>query len=183
MTTQLEGRIRRLEDRGELSDLVARYGRAVDDRDLAALRELYTRDATFDAVKGPIRGRDAVVDYYLERFATYGPSFHIPHSQTVEFVGDDEATGIVTAHAELAMDGGAFWVALRYHDRYVREDRAWRFRERRVEQLYAMPLRELLDDLGADDRLRWPGTQPSRAHLPDGLETWRAWRARTEVDL
>jgi len=167
VTATLEARVRRLEDRQELSDLVARYGRVVDDRDADALRELYAADAVFDAVAGPITGRDAVVDYYRQRFHAYGPSFHVPHSQTVEFLDDDEATGVVTAHAELAMPEGTFWVALRYQDRYVRGEGRWRFRERRVQQLYAMPLRELLDDLGAPDRLRWPGRPTAPADLPE----------------
>lgn len=175
MSADLEARIRRLEDRQALSDLVADYGRMVDDRDVEGLRALYAVDSVFDSVMGPIRGRDAVVDYYLERFRLFGPSFHIPHSQTVTFLSDDEATGIVTAHAELGRDDGTFWVALRYLDHYVREDGAWRFRERKVQQLYAMPLRELLDDLGGQRRKRWPGTEPVEAELPESLATWQAW--------
>ena len=175
MTTDLEARLRRIEDRIELSDLVATYGRAVDDRDVALLESLYTEDAVFDSVEGPIRGRREVVDYYLQRMRMYGPSYHIPHSQTVEFVGDDEATGIVCAHAELGMPGGAFWIGLRYHDQYVREDGTWRFRERKVLQLYAMPLRELIDDYSAERRKRWPNTEPGVTDLPEGLDSWKTW--------
>lgn len=175
MTEDLQARLRRVEDRIELSDLVAIYGRVVDDRDVEGLRQLYTEDAVFDTVMGRIEGRDEVVDYYLERFRIFGPSFHIPHSQTVEFQGDDEATGIVTAHAELGREDGTFWVALRYLDHYVREDGRWRFRERKVQQLYAMPLRELLDDLIATDRKRWPHGPPDTADIPEGLATWQAW--------
>ena len=105
----------------------------------------------------------------------FGPSFHIPHSQTVTFVDDDTATGVVTAHAELGMDDGSFWVALRYHDDYRREDGRWRFHRRVVHQLYAMPLRELVDDLAAAERVRWPDTPPRVAALPEGLPTWAAW--------
>jgi uncharacterized protein (TIGR02246 family) len=166
----VERRLQRVEDRIELSDLVARYGVAVDDRDEATLRELFARDATFTGVRGETRGRDAVVAYYLERFRTFGPSFHVPHSQTVTFDGDDAATGVVSAHAELAGADGAFWVALRYLDVYVREDGAWRFASRAIRQLYALPLRELADHLGAPDRVRWPGTDPRAADLP----TWDA---------
>ena len=171
----LEDRLQRLEDRWELQDLVATYGRAVDDRDVELLRDLYAEDAVFDAVVGPIRGRDAVVEYYFERCRLFGPSFHVPHSQTVQFIGTDEATGVVTAHAELGMEAGTFWVALRYYDHYVRHDGAWRFQERKVSQLYAMPLHDLLDDLGGTSRVRWPGASRREADLPEGLSTWASW--------
>lgn len=175
MTDELLARIRRIEDRIELSDLVARYGRLVDDRDVDGLRDLWTDDAVFDSVEGPVRGRDTVVDYYVERMRMFGPSFHVPHSQTVDFDGPDTATGIVTAHAELGMEDGAFWVALRYHDQYRREEGTWKFHQRQVRQLYAMPLRELADDLAAPARKRWPDTTPAVAELPESLDTWTTW--------
>ncbi len=162
----VELRLRRLEDRQELADLVARYGPAVDDRDAAVIEELFAEDSTFDTVAGVIKGRDRVVAYYLERLSMFGASFHYPHSQTVEFDGDDRARGLVTAHAEMASGAEAFWVALRYHDEYVREDGRWRFAVRRVEQLYALPLRELMEDMGSTHLLRWPGTDPAVAPLP-----------------
>jgi ketosteroid isomerase-like protein len=175
MSEDLERRLRRVEDRIELSDLVATYGRAVDDRDVDLLESLYTEDAVFDSVMGPVRGRKEVVEYYLGRMRMYGPSFHIPHSQTVEFEGDDEARGVVTAHAELGMPDGAFWIGLRYHDHCVREESRWRFRERKVLQLYAMPLRELVDDYSAERRKRWPDTDPAVTELPESLPTWSTW--------
>lgn len=162
----LAARVRRLEDRWELSDLIATYGRVVDDRDADAIRELFAADSTFDTVGGVITGREEVVAYYLERLSEYGASFHIPHTQTVEFDGEDRAHGIVTAHAEMSYGDPAFWVALRYHDEYVREDGRWRFKVRRVEQLYAMPLRELMDEMGTEDRLRWPDQHRAAAPLP-----------------
>lgn len=177
MSADLETRLRAVEDRLALSDLVATYARMVDDRDVEGLRDLYAEDSVFDSVAGRVSGRDAVVDYYLGRYRLFGPSFHVPHTQTVTFTGPDEAEGVVTAHAELAMEDGTFWVALRYLDRYVRTDGRWRFRERQVRQLYAMPLRELVDDLGAERRVRWPGTDPAVAAIPEGLATWQEWTA------
>lgn len=179
MTEDQEGRLRRLEDRWALQDLAATYGRAVDDRDVELLRSLYDEDAVFDSVEGPQRGRDTVVEYYLERCRLFGPSFHVPHTQTVEFAGPDEAHGTVTAHAELGMEDGAFWVALRYDDHYVRSGGRWRFKERKVAQLYAMPLRDLVDDLGRGERVRWPNTERRDAELPEDLATWARWTSGT----
>ena len=122
--------VRRLADRQELADLVARYGRYVDDRDLDAVAELYTADCTFDSRDGPMHGRDAVIDYYRAQLSSYTVTYHYPHSHTVDFVDDDSATGIVQAHAELAIGGEAVIVALRYTDEYRREDGAWKVAHR-----------------------------------------------------
>lgn len=174
----LETRVRAIEDRLAISDLVATYARAVDDRDLDLLRSLFSSDAVFDSVAGRAEGPDAVIGYYVDRMSRFTASFHVPHSATVELTGPDEATGIVAAHAEMAMPDGAFWVALRYHDSYVREDGRWRFRERTVRQLYALPLRDLPDLMGDERRVRWPDTEPTTAALPDQTPTWRSWLSR-----
>lgn len=162
----LEARVRRLEDRWALSDLVSRYAVAVDDRDWDAMARMYARDSVFDSVLGRFEGRDAVVAYYRERTESFGPTFHIPHTQTVEFTGEDTATGLVTAHAELAIGPETVVIALRYVDAYVREEGGWCFGERKVEQLYAVPLADLPTALAQPDRKRWPGTDHAAAELP-----------------
>ena len=84
----------------------------------------------------------------------------------MEFTGGDTATGLVTAHAELAIGDETYTIALRYVDAYVREDRTWCFRERQVQQLYAVPLAQLPSALAESNRKRWPGTDPAPADLP-----------------
>lgn len=166
MQESLEARIRRLEDRAELGELVARYALAVDDRDFPRIAGLFTRDCVFDNVSGTAHGRAQVETYYRERLSEFGPTYHIPHMQTLDFLGPDEVQGIVMAHAELAINGVTYAVALRYLDNYRREDGAWRFERRQVRQLYAMPLSELPDGLAQELRKRWPGTEPARADWP-----------------
>lgn len=167
--------LRHLTDRQELSDLVARYGRLVDDRDLVALAELFTADAVFDSRHGPVRGREKVLDYYREQLSGYTVTYHYPHSQTIDFADDDTANGVVQAHAELAIGGRGVLVALRYHDDYRREDGAWRFRSRHAQQLYGLPMDEMARSLGDELRKRWPGTQPAPADIPESLRTYRAF--------
>jgi ketosteroid isomerase-like protein len=175
MDDDLRTRLQRIEDRFEIGDLVHRYAVAVDDRDMDALRDCYTRDAVFDSVGGRTVGRDAVVDYYAGRFRLMGPTRHLPTSTLVEFLGADDARGQVLAHAELAMGGKTIFSALRYDDRYRREEGHWRFQERRVDQLYAMPLEELVTGLADPLRKRWPGTEPAPADIPEGLASWQAF--------
>ncbi len=179
----LEQRIRRLEDRWELSDLVHEYGVAVDGRDLHALEQQFARDAALAHPDGVERGRDAVMAYYRRRLVQYTTTYHYAHTQAVEFgPGDDEAHGVVTAHAELSIEGDAVWIALRYNDEYVREDGRWRFRSRRQEFVYVLPLRELPSSLGDTLRKRWPGMPPAPAELPDGLETYRRFVESAQRD-
>ena len=169
--SDLETRLRRLEDRAEIHELLARYANACDDRDMVALADCFSADFEFDSVAGHVVGRDAAMNYYHERLGMYGVTFHIPHTLVLEEVGADAARGLVTSHAEMEIEHELFVTAFRYHDHYVREGGRWRFRVRGVRAFYAMPLRELDGDLGAF-RLRWPGTEPKAAGLPEPLPTW-----------
>lgn len=164
-------RLRRVEDRLELQELAARYCHAIDDRDLGALADLYTMDADFDGPAGAAKGREAIRTHVAERLGAYDFSYHYPHSQVVEFSDDDEATGIVQAHVELSIDGEAFRAALRYVDRYRREDGRWRFQRRQLLQMYALPLAEMPAGLATAERVRWPGAPPRSADLPEPLAT------------
>ena len=162
---ELRARLQRLEDRDEISGLVARYGRAVDDRDWEALAEQYTPDAVFESAGQRSVGVDAIMDYYSERTAPYGASYHYPHTIEITFVDDNRATGLVCAHAELALDGDTFMVALRYADDYRRVDGAWCFHERTTQFLYVLKLSELPTEFASRLRVRWPGIDHAPAHL------------------
>lgn len=171
----LAQRLQRLEDRFEIMELTAKYGMFLDERNLEDLVGLFARDAVIESAGGGGQGHEGVLEYYRWRLSQYGPTFHYPHSQTIHFVDNDEATGVVNAHAEIAMDDGAFVTALRYLDRYVREDEAWCFHERRALQLYALPLDQLAQRMGDPLRKRWPDTEPAPADFPEPLQTWKAF--------
>ncbi len=179
----LAERVARLEAREEIRDLVARYGMAVDDRDVEALAAMFTSDATFGLADGMVanQGRQAVIDFYTERMAAFGATYHYPHSHVIDLDSDrpDHATGVVNAHAELALDGRTLVTALRYHDRYRVEAGRWCFVERRVAMIYYMDMAELVDGgLSQPDRKRYFGTiGPSE--LPETLDTWKQFFARS----
>jgi ketosteroid isomerase-like protein len=170
MSEDLARRVQALEDRWEISELVAQYGRAVDDRDFDTLGEMYTADAVFDSVGEPATGRRSVVDYYRARTAAYGATYHYPHSNEIELVDLDRARGVVCAHAELAVGDESVFVALRYLDDYRREDGRWRFHERVVRLLYVLPLSELTRGFAERRRVRWPGAEPAEPHLGADLD-------------
>ena len=177
----LSGRIAQLEAREAIRDLVARYGMAVDDRDIDAVADMFTSDAEFGLADGMVsnQGRQAVIDFYTERLTAFGATYHYPHSHLIELDPDrpDHATGTVNAHAELALDGRTLVTALRYDDRYRVEGGRWRFVERKVAMLYYMDMAELVDGgLCEPDRKRYFGTV-GPSELPESLDTWKQFFA------
>lgn len=171
----LEARVRVLEDRFALQDLVHRYGVAMDERDLDAVAAMFADDAVFVHPAGTATGGREITEAYRGRLKNYTTTYHYAHTQGVTFTGPVSADGLVTGHAELSIDGRSYLVALRYHDRYVRTDAGWLFLERRQRFTYVLPFDELPTGLGDELRLRWPGTEPAPAHLPDASASYAAF--------
>ncbi|WP_419918012.1 nuclear transport factor 2 family protein [Candidatus Poriferisocius sp.] len=176
-TAELLERIARLEATEAIRNLVARYGMAVDDRDLDAVAEMFTQDAVFRHGDGAVvnEGRQAIVDFYADRLSSFGATYHYPHSHLVELDSHHTglASGTVAAHAEMAIGGRTFITGLRYYDRYRLDGGQWRFSERSIAMLYYMDMAELAEGgLGEKDRKRYFG-EVGPAELPEGLDTWK----------
>ncbi len=174
MDASLSQRIERLEAREDIRRLVARYGMAVDDRDLETVGALFTEDAVFRHGEDSLvnNGRQEILAFYEDRLSAFGATFHYPNSHIIDFESDQAATGIVMAHAELAMNDATFVVALRYHDTYRREDGTWRFAERQIKMLYFMDLAEFAaGGLAETDRKRYFG-DIGPTEIPEMLPTW-----------
>lgn len=177
--SRLEQRIRALEDREAIRELVARYGIVIDNRDLAAVGELFCRDGRFRSRDGVMdaHGRGAVMEQFKGRYAALGPTNHFVHEHIVSLDDDDpdQARGVVTSHAEVVRNGEPMWVAMRYADTYRREDGRWRFADRLLSFFYYLPVREYAQYVGAIDRMRAYDT-PQNADYPEALPTWDTWR-------
>jgi uncharacterized protein (TIGR02246 family) len=173
----VETRLRRLEDRAELRELVARYAVAIDDRDIEAITALFTPDGTFRSQDGVMnaRGREAVVEQFRGRFKSLTVSYHFSHDQILSFSSDpDSATGLVTAHAEVWRNGRALIAALRYADSYRRHQGQWCFADRLLSFLYYLPVDEYAQGLG--DRLRMRAYGDRRpADFPESLPSWQLY--------
>ena len=177
-TNDLAARLDRLEAESAIRALVARYCFAIDDHDLEAVAGLFTSDARVwsrDNVMDA-RGRDAIVKQYEGRFTVLGPSNHVSHDHLICF-GDnrDEAVGLVSAHAELYRNETPMVTALRYHDRYQRENGEWRFAERELTFLYYVQLKDYPGILGVPDRMRAYG-DARPADYPESLSSWIDYR-------
>lgn len=174
----LEQRLQRLEDREEIRTLAARYTFAVDNRDLAAIESCFARDAQFRSKDGVLNavGRAAIMRQFDGRFAALGPGAHYTHDHVVWFGDDapDAAYGLVSSHAELFRKGRPMLASMRYEDRYVREDGAWRFADRLLSFLYYLNTEDYVGLLGRRDRMR-AYDPPQDADIPEGLPSWRAY--------
>ncbi len=165
--SDLEKRLRRLEDRAELQDLVVRYFVAADDDNYIALAATFSSDAVFEA--GGFHGgssREEIVEFIRNDRRSMGPTIHTPNFTLFEFPGEDHATGLVGAHLELSRGGRTLFGAVRYEDEYVRAEGRWRIRRRRMLAIHIGPWEEVGTSLTADLRVRWPGADPQRADLP-----------------
>ena len=153
-----EDRIQRLEDRQEIQDLPVRYGFAVDEHELEAVKALFTPDGCLRTKTGPPKGqgRDGVGEYFAGRFAVLGPTNHFVHGHVIDFDDDDPtvAVGLVSSHAEVYRDGAPMITAMRYHDRYRKLDGKWLFEERVQSYMYFVDAREYPEALGHELRMR-----------------------------
>jgi hypothetical protein len=177
--TALEHRLRRVEDRLAIGELVSIYGILLDNREYEAVGELYTEGGRFWHHVGPtdIRTRQGIVDFYRQRLARAGPTYHYHHGHVVTFDQSDgatRATGILSAHAELGIEGRMVFVGLRYHDAYVEgDDGRWRFSERENRFHYFMPADEVPKRYCDEIRRTWPG-EPLPADVPDMIASYQA---------
>lgn len=148
-----ENALQQMIDKDAIRELVLLYSRAVDRKDVALLRDLYTEDATDshgDSFDGPA---DAYCDF-IEKSLPYMPySGHHVCNHLISVDGD-EANGEVYALAyhlipDMAGKGHQEedFMAVRYIDNYRRcADGKWRFSKRVV--TYDFKLRRPFDGGG-----------------------------------
>ena len=165
---QLAQLVQRVDDRQQLSELISRYGIAVDDRDFDTLASLFAPDVQFQ----PVQGSDAVIAFYKMRTALFSTSTHYAHTWHFDFSSETQASGVVSASAELCIQGQTFRLSLRYLDRYIKTTTGWVFNVRDIKFRYVLPLDQVAQGLGQPLRVRWPGTEPRQADLPDLLQTY-----------
>ncbi len=130
-------------DKIALRDLVERYALAVDSRDIETVVHLFTEDGVMLSHLMPgteetpfeRRGHEQLRRALELGLAQYKATTHIIGGQVVELYGD-EADGTVAclAHHVCGTDAGErlLVMAIRYQDRYRRQDGSWRFAQRRL---------------------------------------------------
>lgn len=163
----LEERIGILEDRAAIQDLVAVYFRAADDDDYTLMARCFTRNARFEASGfEDAAGRDDIVALIKAARAGMGQTVHTPNYVHISFAGADTADGVVCAHLELGLGEATYFGAVRYIDRYEREDGAWRIAARGMKVVHIAPWTEVGASLTTLLNVQWPGADPLPSDFP-----------------
>ena len=123
-------------DKDSIRDLVLLYSRAIDRKDVALLRTLYTADATDthgDTFDG---GAEAYCDF-IEKNLPYMPySGHHVCNHLISIDGDSGEGEVYALAYHVIPDGSGGWAEdlrlVRYLDHYRREGTVWRFAKRVV---------------------------------------------------
>jgi hypothetical protein len=165
--TDIERRLRRVEDQLALERLNVRYFIASDDADAATIADTFAEDAEFYA-SGILCGstRDGIVRFIVEKRGTMGLSVHALQSCLFEFGDDDHASGVVSIQLDVVQDGQAYSGALRYYDDYVRVGDGWQFKRRDMLTVYFATRDETGKAFPSDTPARWPGQQPAASDFP-----------------
>ena len=144
-TESIAAKVARIEARFALQDLVANYFLRVDARAYDTLADLFTTDGTFAFADMKASGRAGLLEFWKRRIANYEFTYHYLHSHVVTSIdlAANTATGIVTGHAEHAIDSTCVLAALRYDDQYSCENGVWRIRVRTLTTRYFLPWDEL----------------------------------------
>jgi 3-phenylpropionate/cinnamic acid dioxygenase small subunit len=136
-----------------MNDLVLRYAEAIDTKDWALFRTVFTEDCcmTYGEPWGPLEGLDVLTDFVIH---FHEPLEHLRHATTNFRIGayvGDTARGRCSVEALLVQTGAPGGDTLRvtgvYHDTFVRTGGAWRISRR----VFTSFLTEGNPDVGAWD--------------------------------
>jgi uncharacterized protein (TIGR02246 family) len=135
----VEQRLRLLEDKEEIRDLLVSYGRDFDKRDFAAYAGLFAKDGVWmggtDASRA-YTGADAIRQFVSKTFppSSFPGSFHIMSSPEIHIDGDGTAHAwsrwtyvVIGLHGEPAPFAAGY-----YEDTLVKESGTWKFKRRQV---------------------------------------------------
>ena len=132
-TGSVESRLRALEDKEQIAQLLIDYGRHLDSRDLAAYAALFATDGEWVGGFGKVAGR-ANIQAFMEKSLGTGPnrggSYHIMSNFVITVKGDSATAWSRWTFVTPGERGAALAQAGRYDDTLVRENGAWKFKRR-----------------------------------------------------
>ncbi|MFC4605437.1 nuclear transport factor 2 family protein [Rhodococcus kronopolitis] len=119
-----------LSDRFEISDLLTRYAHAVDTKDWALYRTVFTTDAAIDysATGGPSGGVEEVAAQLTTMLDLFTRTQHFVSNISVEFDGDSARVRAMFFNPMVVKPGKQFFCGGWYNHDLVRTADGWRSR-------------------------------------------------------
>lgn len=139
--TSVEERVRRLEDKEAIREILLDYGRALDSRDTKAYSELFAADGEWSGGIGQARTPAGIKKMLDDLFGNSkgGGRFSKPHHLMANMVIDvdgDTATANsrwIWIAGEAETGGGPNMIRSGYYqDVLIRENGSWKFQKRRA---------------------------------------------------
>jgi hypothetical protein len=171
----VDERLDRMESYAAIQQLVSRYARALDARDIDGVASLFDPDVQVGTEAG---GRDALKGHLSSLMSEMRTSVHLVGNHVIDFLDADHATGVVYCRDELEQaDTGEWRVgAIQYWDDYARLAGEWCFRRRRLHRWY------MVDWLDRPAQGKGVNLYSLRERqLPDAYPTWQQfWDSRRQ---
>jgi len=140
--SELEQRLRRLEDIEAIRQLKARYCTLADrgydgaGDDDAGFAGLFAEDGVFHSSAGPIQGREAI----RARCASFHPfGMHLVTNPVIEVDGDEARASWSAWVPSTTVEGQALVVCGRYEEQLVRTAGGWRYAYVRFRAAFRSP--------------------------------------------
>jgi uncharacterized protein (TIGR02246 family) len=157
-----------MESYAAIQQLVARYARALDARDMDTVVSLFAPDVQVGAHQ---RGRAALKVWMSVLMSQMRTSVHLVGEHVIDFVEADHATGVVYCRDELERPDRGEWAVgtIQYWDDYVRADGEWCIARRRLHRWYLVDaLARPAPGVGVNDF----GDHIRERLLPDAYPSW-----------
>jgi uncharacterized protein (TIGR02246 family) len=144
MTTELDElheRVRTLEAKEEIRNLIQEYRRTLDDRDLRAFSELFAEDGTWTGRSGTATGPAAIYTMLEAALPDNPPApgstlWHLNTDPSIRVDGDRATASMLWMHVRRGEGDAPLLPTLGgYEDQFVRENGRWRFLLRSVTPL------------------------------------------------
>ena len=139
---KLEERVQELWDREKLKELTYQYGLAIEAQDVDRMANLFTEDGSVDfnsLGRGVIKGHPNLKEFYRGTWPLKVKPFFTNH---VIQINGNQATGICSLENRATRGEESLIGAGRLHDEYEKVNDEWKFKSRRVEMFYFVPLSE-----------------------------------------
>ncbi|MBM4258200.1 MAG: nuclear transport factor 2 family protein [Deltaproteobacteria bacterium] len=139
---KLEEMVQELWDREKIKELTYQYGLAIEAQDADRMANLFTADGSVDFSslgRGVITGHQRLKEFYNSTWPLRVKPFFTNH---VIKIDGTRATGICSLENRATRGDESLIGAGRLHDEYEKVNGEWKFKSRRVEMFYFVPLSE-----------------------------------------